>query len=119
MAVLAENRFGVKLHAIYRKAFVADPHDFAIVAAGGNLQTVGHGIMIYDQRVVARNGVRRRQPGENVGAAMSNGRGLAVHLFSGADDLRAESGPYRLVTQADTKNRHLAGVSTDKFHRDA
>ena len=39
-----EEALGVELHAFEAELFVAYAHDLVLIGAGGNFQTIGHGL---------------------------------------------------------------------------
>ena len=69
-AVLGEDALGMELHALDGVLAVADGHDDAAVAAGGDLERVGHGLGRGAQRVVADRRERAGQAGEDAGAVV-------------------------------------------------
>ena len=60
VAGLGEDRLGVELHALDRELAVAQAHHQAVLGLGGDLEHVGHGVALDDERVVAGRGERAR-----------------------------------------------------------
>src|SRR5687768_13646618 len=54
VAVLGQDRLGVKLNALDRQRLMAHTHDLAVLGPGGHLQAIGHALALDDERVIAR-----------------------------------------------------------------
>src|SRR3954468_4533728 len=86
LSVRREHRLGVELDADRRERAVAHRHQHA-AAVGGRLQLVRE-VVVDDERVVARDRQRARQPGEDPLAIVGDRGRLAVDRLV-ADDLAA------------------------------
>src|SRR5215467_14500391 len=69
--------------------------------------------------MVARGCQRTRRVAEDGLAVVLHLADLAVHDLGSANYLAAESRSQRLVSQADSQNRFLAGKVADQFNADA
>jgi hypothetical protein len=74
VAMFGGDAFGVELHAVDRQAGMAEAHRVAVIGAGVDHEAFGH--VLDDQRVIARGGERRGQPGEHAGAVVGDRRVL-------------------------------------------
>ena len=63
--------------------------------------------------MVACGGERVWEAGENSGGVVSDGRGLAVHEASSANDLASENFADALVPEANTQERQARAKSAD------
>jgi 2,4-dienoyl-CoA reductase-like NADH-dependent reductase (Old Yellow Enzyme family) len=116
LAVVGQHRLGVELDALGRQAAMADAHEHA-AAAGGGLEDVGQRLGVDHERVVAPDGERARQPGEDRAPVVLDHGRLAVHRLV-ADDRAAEGLRHRLVAQAHTERGH-AGLGEPARDRQA
>src|SRR5215210_3297712 len=115
LPVRREHGLRVELDPFRGQLAVAHRHQDA-AAVGGRLQAVGE-VRIDDERVVAADHERRREPGEQAGAVVIDVRGLAVHGHV-ADHRAAEGLRERLVAQADAERRD-ARLGKPAHHLDA
>src|SRR4051794_17045671 len=100
LAVGREHGLGVELDAERRQLAVAHGHQHA-AAVRGRLQAVRQ-VVVDHERVVARDGQRVAQTGEEVAAVVLDLGRLAVH-GQVPDDLAAEGLAERLVAEADAE----------------
>ena len=110
VAQRSQYRFGVELDAVYVQCAVAQSHNQALVADGGDGQCVGKPVAVHHPRVVAAYGDARGQSVEQiiVGQFGMLGRGqadfglYAVEHVGQVAQLCAEGLTDGLFTQADT-----------------
>src|SRR5512133_3668960 len=104
LAVVREHRLRVELDALGRELAVAQGHH-DVASAGRHLEAVRDARVVHDERVIAPDGQRRGQAGEDRAPVVLDGRRLAVdgHV---AHDATAEGLRHRLMTEADTESRH-------------
>src|SRR3954453_1236784 len=100
LAVRGEHGLGMELHADRRQGLVAHGHQHT-AAVGGGLELGGQ-VVVHDERVIARDGQRVGQPGEDALAVVGDLGRLAVH-GQVADDPAAERLAHRLVAEADAE----------------
>src|SRR3990167_2492606 len=126
VAVLAQDGFGVELHALQRgevriglRACVAHAHDLAVVGPGGDGQAVRQRGALNGQGVVTDHGELLGQTGVDALLVGGDDAGLAVHLFFRTDDAPAHGGADALVAQADAEDGQLASEALERGHADA
>ena len=117
--MLAQNGFGMKLHALHLQSAVTQPHDFPFGGPGRHFQHLRQGVALDNQRMVTGGGEGVRQITEYPLAPMENGRGFAVHHLRRADDLAAEGLADGLMPETDPQQRDLSGEMLDDLQRDA
>src|SRR5579859_1773485 len=105
----------MELHAPDRKILVPDAHDFAFVSFSGDFQTVGQGVALDDEGVIARGGKGIGHAFKEVLPVMLYGRSLAVHHAVIDDDLAAEGVANALMSQTNAEERGIAAKSADDF----
>ena len=119
VAVLREDRFGVKLHALDIVFPVAHAHDFAVVRPRRHFQAGRQRGAFDRQRVVADHCEGAGDVLEDAHARMRDEGSLAMHDLLGADDFTAKCFADGLVAKADAQYRLLAGEVLEHFHRNA
>ena len=119
MAVLGEQRFGVKLHAFERQALMAHAHDFAVVGPGADVQAFGQAFALDHQAVIARARYRVGQALKHALSMVVHRRHFAVHQRFGAHNMAAKGFADGLMAQANAHNRQLAGKMLNRGHRNA
>jgi hypothetical protein len=105
VAAVGQDRFGVELDAHHREVLVAQAHDDPVLGFGGDLQAVGDGRPVDDQRVVAGRLEGVGEVGEEAVTGVGDHRRLAVHHLAGPHDLSAVELADALVAQADAEHR--------------
>ncbi len=108
MAVLGADRSRVELHPVHRRAAMRHAHDDAVIRLRGDLQRVGQGVAVDDQRVVTRGLERPVDAAEHAAALVVDLRELAVHRQRRLGHGRAEHLSDRLVAEADAEERRPA-----------
>lgn len=91
----------MELNAEYRMFFVAKPHDLALFGFGGDLQAIGEGGSINQERVVTSRHEGVLQAAKNVFVDMMDKRGFAVHDAVGAANHAVVILPNALMPQTD------------------
>src|SRR5690606_35094578 len=124
VAVLAEDGFGMELHAVDRVLAVAQAHDrlvaaVGIVRPGRDLEAVREAVGRDHQRMVARGLEAVGQPGEHACPGVADGRGLAVHDPAGAHHAAAVGLADGLVAEADAEDRRGRPQPRDHLQRHA
>ena len=124
MAVLAEDRLGVELHAFERRgaagqAAVAHAHDLAVFRGRGDLELGRQRLALDRQRVVADHRDALGQPVVDALPVVRQHAGLAVHLPLRADHPAAERRADRLMAEAHAEDRPPAGEVPDQVDADA
>ena len=124
MAMLAQDRFRMELHAFDRQCLMFYPHNFfhraiGFIGPAGHFQTFRQGGLINHQGMIAHGRKRVGQASEHALAVMVDGGSFAVHHVTGADDMTAEGLADALMTQADAENRDPAGEGVDDRQRHA
>lgn len=123
MSLLAENAFGMELHAFQRQGFMAESHNFVRLAVthrpGSHLEGIWQGAALYNQRMVAGHGQWIIQSAEHALASVLNRRGFAVHHLTRTHDLRAIRLRNCLMAQTDAQHRQLTGEMPDRRQRNA
>ena len=61
----------MELHALDRELAVAQAHDEAVLGLGADLEHVGHGVALDDERVVAGGGERGGHAAEHARAVVA------------------------------------------------
>ena len=82
-------------------------HDQPVVGFGGDVQAVGEGGTVDDQRVIAGGLEGLWRSLENTLAGVGDHRQLAVHELRRAFDMAAKGLADRLMAEADAEQRHL------------
>src|SRR5690606_34493035 len=120
---LAGDRFGVELNAPHGQRAVPQGEDLVLPAGlvrpGHDLQLGRQRRGVDDERVTARGHERRVQAAEEIGAAVRDGRELAVHHAPRAHDGGAERGADRLVAETHAQDGDGAGEAADAVDADA
>ncbi|MNQ80552.1 hypothetical protein D3C85_955370 [compost metagenome] len=80
---------------------------------GRQLQALWQGFMLDHQRVITGDRQRMVEAGEHAFVFVGHRAGLAVHHLAGAHHIAAERLADRLMAQAYTENRQLAGEVLD------
>src|ERR1043165_6806987 len=105
---LGENTFRMELNSPDGIQLVLYAHDFSFLGLGSNLQAVGQGIALDDQRMIAGCRERVGHTFEQSFAVMFNWGSLAVHHSVIDDYIAAEHMPDALMAQANTQGRNVA-----------
>ncbi len=121
LAALREDRLRMKLHAPHR--VLAVPHGVNLrgVVHGrrGDLERVGEGLALDDERMVPHHLQRTRHALEQPGAVVAHARGLAVHHPARrADHAPAIRLADRLMSEAYAEDRDVGAVSPDRGDAD-
>src|SRR5579862_1851566 len=98
---------------------MAQRHDYAVIAARSDSQTVRKIVVGDDQRVIAGDAQRAWYSGEERAAVMGHRRGLAMHYLCCAYDAPAHGLGDALMTKANTEQRPAAGKEPDRLQRNA
>ena len=98
----------MKLNAMNGVLLVFESHDFLLGSPGGDFEAIGECIALDDERVVAGSFERIWQAGEDAGAIVVNGRGLAMHEAVCADYIAAVDLTDRLVAETDSQDGVVA-----------
>src|SRR5690348_6167826 len=118
MAGDGSDALGMELHAVQRPLAMGNAHDETVLCPGIDAQALGQAAAFDDQRMIARRLERVRQAGKDPAGVMMDCRELAVHRLGRANDLAAHRLADRLMTEADTEQRYIAGA-THQFETDA
>src|SRR5258706_8654552 len=78
-AALGQDAFRMELNAPDGKLLVPHAHNLTLFGLGSDFETVGKGIALDYERVIAGRGKRVRHAFEKVFAVMLNERGFAMH----------------------------------------
>ena len=119
VTVLAEDRFGMELHAFERcrgggESAVPNAHDLTVARRRRHLEGLGQAVARDRQRVIANHREALRQRGVDAAPVVRDLVDLAVHEARRAHDLAAERRADRLVAEADAEDRQLAGEGLDR-----
>ena len=91
-------------------------HDFPVLAAPGNLQTIRKGSGIHRKRMIPHRLEILRNAFKDPFAVMRHLTGLAMHQPSGVNHPSAEHLSDRLMAETDSENRQLPGKTADRLH---
>ena len=105
-AVLGADRLGMELHAPQRRLEVAHAHQHAVVGPRERMQSRRQ--LADDERVVAHDLERRRDPLEQVDLRVVHDARAPVHRLRRGQDRRAVQVAQPLVPEADAEHRHPA-----------
>src|SRR5262245_5837421 len=104
----------MKLYAFDRPLPMPHAHDLAVVGGGRDEEVGRHAVALDGERMVPRDGKRRRNACEHTAAIVADRRELAVHHALRAHDASAERLADRLVSEADAQDRDLPGEALDE-----
>src|SRR5437868_6387932 len=113
----------MKLHALDRIPLVSQSHNHAVAVAiasvRAHFQFTRQRVFLDDEGMVASGLHWRRHIGEDRLAIVFHHAGLAMHQGACPDNFAAERSTDRLVSEANTEERHLAGKMLDQLNADA
>src|ERR1700687_3604950 len=99
LAFQREDALGMKLHALDGEGLVAKAHDFAFGGPRADFEAVGQALLFDEERVVTGGLERAGDPLEQRASVVLDGRYLAVHQPSRANDVAAECLSDGLMTE--------------------
>ena len=110
----------MELHTLDRVMAMPQAHDQPVFRLGRDLEHVGHGVTVDDERVIARCGERVRESREHARAVVTDLRRLAVHHHRCPHDISAVelADALQPETYAENRNAPLAEM-TDGVVRQA
>lgn len=104
VALLGQNTFRVKLNPFNRQALVADPHNFIRLTVffrpGRDFEAIWQGVSFDHQRMIAGDREWVIQASKHAAVSMNDGRRLAVHDLTGADNIATVYLSDRLMAKA-------------------
>ena len=108
----------MELHPFDVVGAMTESHDEAVGRLGGDLEIVGDGGPVDDQRVVPRGFQWVGEPLEDTRIPVLDERGLAVHDVGGPYHRSAEHFSDALMTEADPEERALSDGVADQVVAD-
>src|SRR4029434_10339554 len=119
VSLLGQYRFRMELNALDGELTMANTHDLAVLAFGGDIQARGQRRSLDRERMISRRGQRVGQPGKRACTAVRDRGELAVHHALRTHDAPTERLADRLVPEADAEDRDLACEALHQRHRNA
>src|SRR5229473_7858075 len=112
LPLVRQHALRMELHALNREFLMSQAHDDAgsvfVRSPCADFQIVWQPILSDNQRMIAGCGHRRRQAAKDGLAIMLNLTGFAVHQVLRANYLPTEGCANRLVSKADSEQRHIS-----------
>ncbi|VTR66459.1 hypothetical protein DESC_480169 [Desulfosarcina cetonica] len=118
LAHRGHDRFGMELDTFGGVRAMPQPHDFAVIGRGGDLEAVGQARRFHRQAVVAHGLERRLDPLENPLPVGGNHGGLAMHQPLGRNDLTTKGMGDGLMPQTDPQDGNRSGKTSDHIQAD-
>src|SRR5205085_10610480 len=108
----------MELHAVDRECAVPQPHDLAFGRFGRDLERIGQGLAVHDQRMIAGRFEGIGQIFEDAGPPMLNRRSFPMHQAWRGNDFAPKDLANALMTETNSEDRKVRSEDADDFVTD-